>query len=230
MVSVGCNHGADPTVRHSRVAALDKYVGPPNLEVDDQPVEGRSGGGLFTTDGLLIGVCNAADPADHEGLFAALGPIHAELERMGLDAMCLEVVDPETGNASVALGEPPAMPDEMPSPARDRSAAGWLPTSDAGQNPLVQPLAGSEALTTEEAAALAELRRRSSGAEVICIVRPLSDPRAKSEIIVLDRASPGFLEQLTSEQRVQDSRRLTSLRSYRRRKAEGCRHPSRRKP
>ncbi|HVX62108.1 MAG TPA: thioredoxin domain-containing protein [Pirellulales bacterium] len=212
VINIGCNHGETPTARLSRISAIDKFLGPPNLVVAGQPVQGRSGGGLFTTDGLLIGVCNAADPSEDEGLYAALAPIHGELERMGLDAMCLEVVDPETGNASVALAEPPAMPDEMPSPARDRSAAGWLPTSDAGQNALVQPLAGSEALTTEETAALAELRRRGSGAEVICIVRPLSDPRAKSEIIVLDRASPAFLEQLTSEQQVQDARHLTSLR------------------
>lgn len=223
VINIGCNHGEIPTARFSRVTAIDKFLGPPNLVVAGQPVQGRSGGGLFTTDGVLIGVCNAADPSEDEGLYAALAPIHGELERMGLDAMCLEVVDPETGNASMAFGEPPAMPDEMPSPARDRSAAGWLPTSDAAQNPIAQGQAGSEGLTAKEAAALAEVRRRSSGAEVICIVRPLSDPRAKSEIIVLDRASPEFLEQLTSEQRVQDARHLTSLRQ--RPRMEGRRLP-----
>lgn len=212
VINIGCDHGKSPTARLSRVTAIDKFLGPPNLVVAGQPVQGRSGGGLFTTDGLLIGVCNAADPSEDEGLYAALAPIHGELERMGLDEMCLEVVDPATGNASVALAEPPAMPAQMPSPAKDRSAAGWMPTSDAGQNPAEQPQTGVASLAPEEAAALAEIRRRSAGAEVICIVRSLNDPRAKSEIIVLDRASPEFLEQLTSEQRVQEARHVTSLR------------------
>lgn len=212
VINIGCNHGETPTARPSRVTAIDKFLGPPNLVVAGQPVQGRSGGGLFTTEGLLIGVCNAADPSEDEGLYAALAPIHGELERMGLDEMCLEVVDPATGNATLALAEPPAMPDQMPGPAQDRSAAGWMPTSDAAQNPAARPQAGAANLAPEEAAALTEIRRRASGAEVICIVRPLSDPRAKSEIIVLDRASPAFLEQLTSEQGAQNARHLTSMR------------------
>ena len=212
VINIGCNHGDDPTARHSRVTAIDKFLGPPNLVVAGQPVQGRSGGGLFTADGLLIGVCNAADPADDEGLYAALAPIHAELERMGLTEMCLEAVDPSNGNAMLAGAEPPAMPDQMPGPAKDPSTVGWMPTSDASRAVETAAQSNAAGLTAEESAALAEIRRRSAGAEVICIVRPLSDPRAKSEIIVLDRASPQFLEQLTAEQNVQQARHLTSAR------------------
>jgi hypothetical protein len=50
-----------------------------------------------------------------------------------------------------------------------------------------------------------------SDAEVICIVRPHADPRAKSEIIVLDRATPRFLDWLATEQRTQSARQMTSL-------------------
>ncbi|MBU4400050.1 MAG: trypsin-like peptidase domain-containing protein, partial [Planctomycetes bacterium] len=71
VVSVGCNNGQGPTAQHSRVTSLDKFLGPPNIQVAGQPVEGRSGGGLFSSEGYLIGVCNAADPSDGEGLFAA---------------------------------------------------------------------------------------------------------------------------------------------------------------
>src|SRR5207248_11561214 len=46
-----------------------------NVQVAGQPVVGRSGGGLFSADGMVIGVCNAAEPVDREGLFAALGSI-----------------------------------------------------------------------------------------------------------------------------------------------------------
>lgn len=203
VINIGCNHGENPTARISRVTAINKFLGPPTFSVAGQPDQGRSGGGLFTADGQLIGVCNAADPADNEGLYAAIDPIHKELERKGLKEMCLEPADPASGNILAAMAvEPPSMPSRMPPPAADRSSSGLLPTSEAD--------VAAHGMTPQEAATLGEIGRRSEGAEVICIVRSLSDPRAKSEIIVLDRASPEFVKQLASERRVQQSRHLTS--------------------
>ena len=63
---------------------MNRYHGPANLVVSRRPVDGRSGGGLFNKRGVLIGVCNAADNVDDEGLYAALGPIHAEFDAAGL--------------------------------------------------------------------------------------------------------------------------------------------------
>lgn len=202
VVSIGCNHGKDPTARVSHITAINKFLGPPTFSVAGQPDQGRSGGGLFTVDGYLIGVCNAADPADNEGLYAAIDPIHKELERKGLKDMCLEPADPASGNVLTAMAvEPPPMPSHMPPPGPDRASSGLMDTSDG--------LASPTGLSPQEAATLAEIGRRSEGAEVICIVRSLSDPRAKSEIIVLDRASPDFVKQLASEQKVQQLRHLT---------------------
>ena len=48
MASVGCNNGEDPTVQRSRINSLDRFLGPPNLQVAGQPIIGRSGGGLFS--------------------------------------------------------------------------------------------------------------------------------------------------------------------------------------
>ncbi len=59
---------------------------------------------------------------------------------------------------------------------------------------------------------LSEIRGGGDAAEVICIVRSLKDPRAKSEVIVLDRASPEFMRQLSADRRVQSARHLTSQR------------------
>jgi S1-C subfamily serine protease len=82
--AIGCSKGAVPTVVHNRIIAVNRYHGPANLVVGGRPVDGRSGGGLFDADGTLIGVCNAADQEADEGLYAALGPIHAELDASGL--------------------------------------------------------------------------------------------------------------------------------------------------
>ena len=59
-----------------------------------EPVVGRSGGGLFSADGMVIGVCNAEEPVDHEGLFAALGSIHAALDQQGLASLYKQPVAP----------------------------------------------------------------------------------------------------------------------------------------
>ena len=81
VVTVGCNNGADPTAHHGRVLSVDKFMGPANLQVEGEPVKGRSGGGVFSRDGLLVGICNAADQSEHAGYCVALPTIYAELDR-----------------------------------------------------------------------------------------------------------------------------------------------------
>jgi hypothetical protein len=210
VINIGCSHGETPTLRVSRVTAINKFLAPPHLIVAGQPVQGRSGGGLFTNEGFLVGVCNAADPADDNGMYAALAPIHAELDRMGLAEMCLEETEGDNGNVPLATREPPPMADQMPSARGVPAPATLLPTSDDDSAGGAE-LAG-ESLTPAERATLAEIRNLSEDAEVICSVRPLSAPRAKSEIIVLDQASPQFLRQLSFERRAARERNLTSQR------------------
>ena len=84
VISIGCDHGARPTVQVGRVLAKNSFVGPPNVKVSGEPVQGRSGGGLFTSDGRLIGVCNFADPTDKAGAYAALSTIYEILSQAGL--------------------------------------------------------------------------------------------------------------------------------------------------
>jgi thiol-disulfide isomerase/thioredoxin len=139
VVTVGCNGGADPTIHQSRITAVDKYLGPANVQVAGQPVQGRSGGGLFAIDGTLIGVCNAADPADNEGLFAALPAIHEQLEEAGL-AFVYRNVYPSGGLDGLAAAggsaHVPAMPAEMPPVSFDRrDRADAVPTASTGAGP-----------------------------------------------------------------------------------------------
>ena len=83
------------------------------------PQVGRSGGGLFTADGLVIGVCSAADRQQHEGLYASLGAIHAELEHAGL--AWLSGGRQRALADTLALTDPPPLPKQMP-PASDAPA------------------------------------------------------------------------------------------------------------
>ena len=174
--TVGCNHGADPTVRESRVTSLDKFLGPANVQVAGQPVQGRSGGGLFTKDGLVIGVCNAADPSDDEGLFAAVTSVHAELDKTGL-AFVYRASNQALTPSALAAGAPPEMPSKMPA----------QPFSSLKENPVTP------------------VNDRSVG-PAICIIRPSDDPNAKSEVVVLNQVSPAFWTQLEAERKAQASR------------------------
>ena len=152
----------------------------------------------------MIGVCNAADPSDNEGMFAALASVYKELDRANLTFIYRNsvAVAAPTEFASAGPGDLPAMPAKMP--------AANLPAASRSTAPAAKTALRRE-LTSEEAATIAELREKARGAEVICIVRPLANPNAKSEIIVLDKASPAFLDQLGIEQHSQSARRLTSM-------------------
>jgi len=190
VVTVGCNGGQDPTIHHSRVTAVDKYLGPPNVQVAGQPVQGRSGGGLFGTDGTLIGVCNAADPTDNEGLFAALPSIHEQLDESGLSFVYRSAY-PSNTVAAVAAADLPAMPARMPAVSFDRrDRADALPTGSTEST-------AAGALTAGEQALVEQIRQHGGKAEVICIVRPHGAPQESSEVYVLQGSSRAFVDQLS---------------------------------
>jgi len=135
VVTIGCDGGREPTMHVSRVTSVDKYLGPANVQVAGQPVQGRSGGGLFALDGTLLGVCNAADPEDNEGLFAALPSIHEHLDEAGL-AFVYRHVYPGTENELAGNADKsavPHLPDVMPAFSFDRrDRADAVPTASSG--------------------------------------------------------------------------------------------------
>ena len=202
----GCDRGGQPSVEPSRVTAINKFLGPPNVQVSGQPVDGRSGGGLFTTDGLLVGVCNAADPIDNEGLYAAVGSVHAELDEAGLSHVYGNQVvsladDQRPGvtplTSAPAMGIGPHMPSRMP--------AQHLPQRDNGSGSK-----GLDPLRSDRPEVPDAIDGKQRGAEVICIIRSLDDPDAKSKVFVLDKASLAFVKQLDSEVHKQNARQTTS--------------------
>ncbi|MEN0111590.1 MAG: trypsin-like peptidase domain-containing protein, partial [Planctomycetota bacterium] len=130
--SVGCDLGADPTVRDSRVVDLNRYNGPPNIEASGAPVQGRSGGGLFDARGRMVGVCFAADEEADEGLYAGLASIHAQLDRIGLSELyrgSQPAADPFGSAATASLASQPARstpPAAAPEPIGRTPDAGAL--------------------------------------------------------------------------------------------------------
>ncbi|MCA9132704.1 MAG: trypsin-like peptidase domain-containing protein, partial [Planctomycetales bacterium] len=82
--SFGCDHGANPTRRDTQIKNINRYTGADNLEIAGAPAVGRSGGGLFDLQGRLIGVCNAADAMDDEGIYAAAEVVYQQIERLDL--------------------------------------------------------------------------------------------------------------------------------------------------
>jgi thiol-disulfide isomerase/thioredoxin len=185
VVSIGCDNGADATPRVTEIVSIDRYRHAPNLQVAFEPVQGRSGGGLFNREGQLIGVCNAADAQDKQGLFAALGAIYAELDRTKLSFVYRSDASAETGAGfETQLAEVAAV-----SPS---------------------PIAAADRLSKEERALLEELRS-AHGAEVICLVRALDSPQAKSRVFQVNRASAAFWRELAGHSTDLSGKRLTSL-------------------
>jgi thiol-disulfide isomerase/thioredoxin len=198
--SIGCDRGADPSIRESRVTNLNKYVGPANIEVAGAPVIGRSGGGLFSADGHLIGICNLADPKDDEGIYAATSLLHAQLDENNLawiyngQTQSVAQADPPqaplaaTGAApSAPVGtQPPAMARQMPR----------TPLADSGQTQTL-PLTTPAQAPSQPSAPL--FNHLAEGAEVICIVRSRQNPEGKAQVFVLEQPSQALLNQLAAE-------------------------------
>lgn len=211
VTTMGCSGGADPTAQQTRVSSVNRYTGPPNVEVQGAPVEGRSGGGLFNAAGQVVGVCFASDPGSDEGLYAGLPSIHAKLDEQRLSVV-YQQPSIDGSSASAATAAPAATQIRGQDPAASFASTQPAPTTPltvpptpgigaaaAATNPFsAEPSAETPAtsppqtLSTVEQATLEELARRAGGSEVICIIRPQT-PGGKSEVITVSGASPAFV-------------------------------------
>ena len=82
--SMGCNLGNNPTCMSGGIATINRYLGENNFEVSGRPEQGRSGGGLFNSEGKLIGVLNSAIGEENAGLYGGINFIHKYLDSLGL--------------------------------------------------------------------------------------------------------------------------------------------------
>jgi len=202
LYSVGCDRGSRPRVYATRLTSVNRYVGAPNYEILGAPRQGRSGGGLFTSDGELVGVCSAADPYGNRGLFAALGAVHYLLAAAKLQ----HLYRPQTPSAPPSdPGTPPVQfarteaqqeqkPFTLPDPEQLHVGAPQVSVASSGG---AQP--SSEAPDSSHR----QLAIRGSGgeAEIVCVIRPLGGSDRPSRVIVLRRASPELVRLLEAHAR-----------------------------
>jgi Thioredoxin/Trypsin-like peptidase domain len=95
MIAVGCAEGKPATawttyIHRAEAPFLDPSGKPySSIECTTAPIQGRSGGGLYTTDGYVAGVCDFADYGKNLGLYASPKSIHKLLDRNNL-RVCYE--------------------------------------------------------------------------------------------------------------------------------------------
>ncbi len=212
--SIGCSAGDPPTKLQHRVTSLNRYNGPDNIECTGVPVQGRSGGGLFDTAGRLIGVCIAADQRDQRGLYSGLQPIHDMLDQVKLSHLLPQAERRPQADA-LATREAATAPTRLEEPAFDSEDS----------EPEIEELSGPFASSTSQSESEDSLERpklaaatlgvpvtptmndsdsasefdASNESEVVCIIRPLNNPRGASRVVIINRASTKFLSQLSGE-------------------------------
>ena len=210
VTSVGCGHGANPTPWQSRITAVNRYQGHPNVEAAGAPEEGRSGGGLFNAAGQLIGVCYAADKEGNEGLYASLDSIYSKLDALQLTAVLQAAPSQSLQQPAAAPASQIAAAATPPFEVRGQSAIDAVAPESSAANPFasvstsVAPAAEAavdpSTLPAAEKAAIQEIGRRAAGAEVIIVIRPQDDSGA-SDVIKLNTASPEFVRPLEAAAR-----------------------------
>ena len=178
LFSIGCNKGDDPTIMQGRLKAIDRYMGAGNFVVSGEPIDGRSGGGLFDNQGQLVGVCNAADPQANEGIYASLKEVHHQLDQKGLSFVYRGDRQPQLAQAETAR-----QPRRAP-PMIDHTS---METDFAPQN------AGTSRTDREPSS--------DDDTEVVVVIRSRKDPSARSKVLVVDRPTHQLLDRLNQEAR-----------------------------
>ena len=84
LFSNGCNAGNRPTRLNMNVVEVNGVGGLQNIYCTNPPVQGRSGGGLFNTDGRLVGVCSGILNQSNQGLYSGVRAIRRLGGRLNL--------------------------------------------------------------------------------------------------------------------------------------------------
>ncbi len=133
LTTVGCSEGRDATAWSTWVTRslvrLGQHGGTYEAtECAYPPIQGRSGGGLFTLDGMVAGVCDFNDgPVGKHGLYASPQSIHRLIDRNRLQVAyagsnirtrpdAAQVASRDPGRGRAAGGEPGSAGGQAPRP------------------------------------------------------------------------------------------------------------------
>lgn len=212
--SVGCVRGRNPELIESTITGINRYKNvPPHIVVDGAPAQGRSGGGLFSEEGYLIGICNAADKAGREGIYAGLPTLHAILDETDLADVYRQAPGFDR-DQNVALAHhqdeiapehsEPEMEHTMPSQPRGVAERNTLRNQNRSpeverENPI--RIRDSESPSTPAGPRKARLgepvaEADEEEADIICIVRSRTNPTAQNDVLVIRQATPELLSQI----------------------------------
>lgn len=198
VISTGCDGGAEPTLKHHRILSSNTVFSQTMpafyyVQVDNPPVQGRSGGGLFSKEGYLVGVCSVAD--GEAGFFIPLSTVRYEMGKQPQ----LAVIDQNSGFSPLTAEPVPLIANPVASLAN-------------APKPLQNNT--SETLSPEEQATLDQIRRyQQDGAKIVCVIYSERNPNQSIDVIQLQSASPQFLNALREQTPTGSSNSLNSATS-----------------
>ena len=181
MITVGCSEGHDATAWDTQI--LRAKAGLKNtgtgetfhvIECKSPPKQGRSGGGLFTDDYYVAGVCDFADPQHGNGLYAEPPSIYRLLDRNSMTALYDPSSRPDSSKAMLANTGKPRRPSGATLRAQSPSEDGvTIPPPEAfgikppvvasGDSASRKPVAGSPWHRPEAVAVPAGMSREDVG-------------------------------------------------------------------
>ena len=201
-----------PTIRQTKIKRRSNYNGVYKFDIAGSPVQGRSGGGLFTKSGELIGVCNARICDVDEGIYTGLDSVYWVIDKAG----CAGFFSPNSLDQNSPVQTAATLVAEHAMPVNRKEPEGL--------NPVPQGGGFREVAFEPEAFAASQQRRNlvsggsASGSKIIIIIE---NEFGESELIQVDNPTS---ELLSSVRAFKESRKnsmkqleITSVRAEDRR-------------
>ncbi|MCA9180369.1 MAG: trypsin-like peptidase domain-containing protein [Planctomycetales bacterium] len=185
--SFGCDHGADPTRRDTQIKNINRYIGAENIEIYGAPAVGRSGGGLFDDQGRLLGVCNAADATDDEGIYAAASVVYKQIDRLGLSHLFENRSPTSNSNSLVSHAVEQRATNSQLDDSRQEHV-GWPSEADAAR-----------ALQLANSPGDADSQTMATHRQLICIVH---DGDGTQRVVTIDAPSSQLIQAIEQQARL----------------------------
>ena len=205
--SFGCDGGKVPSKKAVMLIEENRYEGPGNLVCSTDPASGRSGGGLFDTDGRLVGVCSCANREKSEGLYMAWSAVDGLMEKLqlaGLKKSAAEQPELKAGESvTTEADETQNIVEVSPQAPRDTPEAAEEETLEfdplaLNEKSEADAIVGDGPGKTLELDSEADGKQDAVGPEVTIIIDNKTSGSQK-KVIVIPKASPWLMEMLTGE-------------------------------